>query len=582
MEEGMEIEHPSITKGIIRAQKKVEERNFLARKNLLEYDEVMDKQRTTFYGMRQRVLEGREVDQVIWEMIGDSITDAVDKYITQDFVAANVSEWAKTNFEVSIDVEDLRGMRRVEDLEEYIKNKARAEAEGNIGATLGEFMGEDTDNSEEWDTKGLSAWAMSRFHVNLPQSQIRKMDARELEDRLRDAAIEQIDKRDSSGLVRYLEPLYAETELANWAKEKFAIELTPEEMLLAGGRDNQRKGAEEIANLIEKRARESYSRREIEYPIDHELTYVFGGSEGVSTEDPYAAEELAKWVRFKYGAEMSSEHIRTTPVRKLRDELIGYQEQFLRDGQLEKEVDQLLAAYRPGKQEELGEAFERRFGVKPVEDDPRPHAEPGASDGNGHPALANGNGASKEQLRDALVTQARRLLRQELTNLEQFVLIQIFDQSWKDHLYAMDMLKNGIGLQAFAERDPRVLYKKEGYRYFEEMLAGIRDKVTDLIFRARIGRAEARSNYRETAAVHEDAGGYGVAENLRATADAVAGGSIDASGGSEMSQAAGQAQGEAAVKVRTIVREQARVGRNDPCPCGSGKKYKKCCGVGVV
>ena len=146
----------------------------------------------------------------------------------------------------------------------------------------------------------------------------------------------------------------------------------------------------------------------------------------------------------------------------------------------------------------------------------------------------------------------------------------------------MDMLKNGIGLQAFAERDPRVLYKKEGYRYFEEMLAGIRDKVTDLIFRARIGRAEARSNYRETEAVHADAGGYGVAENLRATADAVAGGSIDASGGSEMSQAAGQAQGEAAVKVRTIVREQARVGRNDPCPCGSGKKYKKCCGVGVV
>src|SRR5678816_4648501 len=100
--------------------------------------------------------------------------------------------------------------------------------------------------------------------------------------------------------------------------------------------------------------------------------------------------------------------------------------------------------------------------------------------------------------------------------------IQIFDQSWKDHLPAMDMLKNGIGLQAFAERDPRVLYKKEGYRYFEEMLAGIRYKVTDLIFRARIGRAEARSNYRETAAVHEDVGGYGVGENLRATADAVA------------------------------------------------------------
>ena len=84
MEEGMAIEDKRISKGILRAQKKVEERNFLARKNLLEYDEVMDYQRTTFYGMRQQVLEGRDVDKVIWGMIGESIEDAVDKYITQD------------------------------------------------------------------------------------------------------------------------------------------------------------------------------------------------------------------------------------------------------------------------------------------------------------------------------------------------------------------------------------------------------------------------------------------------------------------------------------------------------------------
>src|SRR5439155_9015550 len=63
MEEGMAIEDKRISKGILRAQKKVEERNFLARKNLLEYDEVMNHQRTSFYGMRQQVLEGRDVDQ---------------------------------------------------------------------------------------------------------------------------------------------------------------------------------------------------------------------------------------------------------------------------------------------------------------------------------------------------------------------------------------------------------------------------------------------------------------------------------------------------------------------------------------
>jgi preprotein translocase subunit SecA len=141
----------------------------------------------------------------------------------------------------------------------------------------------------------------------------------------------------------------------------------------------------------------------------------------------------------------------------------------------------------------------------------------------------------------------------------------------------MDMLKAGIGLVGFAERDPRVMYKKEGYRYFEEMLAGIRDKVTDLIFRARVvGQAQARSAYRETAATHEDAGGYGVGENVAQTAAAVSDG---AQPGGEQAQGGGA---ESGAKVKTIVREAPKVGRNDPCPCGSGKKYKKCHGADMV
>jgi preprotein translocase subunit SecA len=113
------------------------------------------------------------------------------------------------------------------------------------------------------------------------------------------------------------------------------------------------------------------------------------------------------------------------------------------------------------------------------------------------------------------------------------------------------------------------------------MMAGIRDKVTDLIFRARVvGQAQARSAYRETAAVHEDAGGYGVGENVRQTsiADeavpvAAGGGDGDGSTDPDGDGAAGEP-----MKVKTIVREAAKVGRNDPCPCGSGKKYKKCHG----
>jgi uncharacterized protein YecA (UPF0149 family) len=101
--------------------------------------------------------------------------------------------------------------------------------------------------------------------------------------------------------------------------------------------------------------------------------------------------------------------------------------------------------------------------------------------------------------------------------------------------------------------------------------------VTDLIFRARVvGATQARNAYKETAAVHDAPTGYGVAENLAASASAAKG-----QPPGEMEQAADQTQGEGA-KVKTIVREAPKIGRNDPCPCGSGKKYKKCCGAAVA
>ena len=117
--------------------------------------------------------------------------------------------------------------------------------------------------------------------------------------------------------------------------------------------------------------------------------------------------------------------------------------------------------------------------------------------------------------------------------------------------------------------DPRVLYKKEGYRYFEEMMIGVRDKVTDLIFRVNVvGQTKAKNAYQVLAASHEEVQSYGVSETIEKSAQ-------------EMKEASGAAQGEGA-RVKAVVRDAPKVGRNDPCPCGSGKKYKKCHGVNVA
>ncbi len=434
---------------------------------------------------------------------------------------------------------------------------------------LTEFMGEEREE-REWDTRGLSSWAMSQFQVNLPQNQIRRMTPEEVEEQLKAAAIEHIDKRDCAALTRYLEPLYAENQLANWAHEKFGVRIDPKNMILDATR-NIRKPPEEIAALIEKEGRAAYTRREIEYPVDHVLTVVFG--EDGATDNAYAADYIRAWAMGKYRRDIPLDEIRGVPVRRLRDRLIGLQEQFLGDGLVDEEVDKLIEANSDPTAlvKAFQERFQTRLKVADLEDirNPRPRY-----DAKGKPLPPEENELSAlspdQRVRGHLVRSARNFLRGELTQLEQFVLIQILDQSWKDHLYAMDMLRTGIGLQAFAERDPRIAYKKEGYRYFQEMMEEIRAKVTDLIFRIRIsGRMESRSAYNVTAATHEEGGGYGVGENVAAANKIL--------GEKTASQQADEAQ-QSAIKVKQIVRETPKIGRNDPCPCGSGKKYKKCCG----
>ncbi|MGA2443208.1 MAG: SEC-C metal-binding domain-containing protein, partial [Tepidisphaeraceae bacterium] len=319
----------------------------------------------------------------------------------------------------------------------------------------------------------------------------------------------------------------------------------------------------------ESRARAAYARREVSYPVEHALTFAYGGPEGF-TDHPYSAEYIQKWSAHKYGVQIPLDQIRTGTLQQLHDTLVAHQERFLTGGEMERTVDALVAANPDA--ESLRKAFNQRFDAKLTSRDFEVQVETDEKD-----MRVVTQPASAAQVRQLLMERARLALRSELTDLEQFVLIQIFDQTWKDHLYAMDILKNGIGLLSFAEQDPRVQYKKEGYRYFQQMMAAVRDKVTDLIFRARVvGATQARSAYKETAAVHESTTGYGVAENLAASAPAVKG-----QPPGEMQQAADQTQGEGA-KVRTIVREAPKIGRNDPCPCGSGKKYKKCHGVGVA
>jgi len=161
------------------------------------------------------------------------------------------------------------------------------------------------------------------------------------------------------------------------------------------------------------------------------------------------------------------------------------------------------------------------------------------------------------QRRDRLSELAREFLRAELTDLEKYVLLQVYDSTWKDQLRNMDHLKDSIWMRSFAEKDPKTEYKREGFRMFNDMLETIEERVTDIIFKVRLeSGARARSVWNVSQTAHDEVGQFAMAERQRAAAQAP--------------------QGHREVK--QIKLEHPKVGRNDPCPCGSGKKYKKCCG----
>jgi preprotein translocase subunit SecA len=202
MKEGDAIEHPWLSKNVERAQRKVEERNFQVRKNILEYDEVMEHQRQHFYGLRQRVLEGRDVKGLIFEYIEDAIDDAIAEMLDVEYPALCAAEFARERLDVSIPPERLRG-KDINEMDTAIRKIAKEEATHMIDITIGEYMPmEGSEISVDFDSAGLARWAKNRFGVEVDPGELREGGAaqrREVQYQLEQAAFDQIDRADLEG-----------------------------------------------------------------------------------------------------------------------------------------------------------------------------------------------------------------------------------------------------------------------------------------------------------------------------------------------------------------------------------------------
>ncbi|UZP67210.1 preprotein translocase subunit SecA [Desulfovibrio mangrovi] len=151
------------------------------------------------------------------------------------------------------------------------------------------------------------------------------------------------------------------------------------------------------------------------------------------------------------------------------------------------------------------------------------------------------------------------------SDILRYFMLEELDRCWKEHLLNMDHLRDGIGLRGYGQRDPKQEYKREGFSLFQSMLLRMRENIFKALTRLRIQKAdeqaEAEARQREEERLREEL------RHKEAQKD--------------ISYSAAQAPQQEEAKKQPARRDEPKVGRNDPCPCGSGKKYKKCCGTGA-
>ena len=157
---------------------------------------------------------------------------------------------------------------------------------------------------------------------------------------------------------------------------------------------------------------------------------------------------------------------------------------------------------------------------------------------------------------------------ESLEAVERYTILSAIDRLWQEHLYGMDSLRNSIGLRAYGQRDPLIEYKAEAFKVFEDLMVNIKTEICHNIFRSAsslmaferfLHNLPQRTVHQSTSAFGQTGGQAGAPAGRGQSSDIV-------------SEAA------AALDKSKPVRTGPKVGRNDPCPCGSGKKYKQCCG----
>ena len=542
MKEGEAIESKMVTRRIEGAQKKVEERNFEIRKNLLEYDEVMDEQRKRVYGYRQKILDGENCRDLIIEMIGQQIETNQQMFLDSDYATDSFASAATNLLGVELNPHDFRNVGPG-DADRLARDEAYRLAESQIFDAMEENLPEEEEASE-WNWAALAKWSNTRWGTNYRDRDLKKIGHAQLSEQLIAAANQAITNIDLSGCLGLLEPNYGVRTACHWLREKFGIELSVDDMC--------KLEPDEFIELAGQRAHDAYDDRESEYPVLAGL-YRFSARDRSGQRQGFQREELVEWAKTRFGAELTMDDLRSKQREEIRQLLVEHSRRNnVQANQVADEAKQRVEALfsESGTEVTLGEATSNNGKLGDLTSWLSESCD----------CQLSSSELSKLDFCETLrrVSQAvEDRYRPEMRRMERALLLQIIDQAWKEHLLTMDHLRSSVGLRGYAQVDPKVEYKREGMRMFEEMWSSAANYVTDLIFKMeQLDEGFVGSTWVESEAIHEEAPSTSdIADQQRAAID-----------GSQADR-----------KIEPIRNRQEKVGRNQPCPCGSGKKYKNCC-----
>lgn len=536
MQEGEAIESRMVSKRVEGAQKKREEYNFEVRKNLLEYDEVMDEQRKRVYGYRQHILDGGNCRELIMEMVSDQVRSMTAQILDPAYGHQTAVVWAGQELGVDLDFRDVKQMN-LDDFESYVTDQAQRQSDVLIQDQIEENLPNDAEDKREWNWLTISKWANARYGLNTNDRELRKVGRDDLFEYLLKRAHEAIERFDLTPLKDFLSEDWSQRSLAGWLEHRFSLRMDPKTF-------NDIEVPDAIDLILEK-LETLYHEKEINFPVTLGINKFLAGR---GSNDRPDREGLISWANERFESKLDFEDIKS----KSRDEVVEVlntaSRGFYRNGELLEEADEILKeAYGDDDDDAPDHPPEN---IQPLEKlsqwtQEKLHAELDAAQLQTLP---------RSDARRDVQGKIDERYRPELSQAERALILEVLDTAWKDHLYYMDHLRSGIGLQSYAQKDPKVEYKKQGMRAFETMWTSVADRVTDAIFRLEEANPEfLGSLWKVSSTVHESA--------PKPEAD----------------MSPGQNAGSEQTAIEPIRNHGKRVGRNEPCPCGSGKKFKNCC-----